>query len=215
MKTCPKCNTNHIKPGVFCSRTCANSRQHSIDTKNKISNTIKTSHKYLSHTKAFNSNKIKKSCVICNSIYHVYPSINQKTCSKTCGYKLISKTNKGNTGGYREHSGRSKTGYYNNIYCGSTYELIWIMYNIYHNIDFKRFDGYILYNDNKKYFPDFIIGNLIIEIKGYHTPIVDIKCQAAIDAGYQIKVLYKSDIQYMFDWFTNKYPNTKLESFFE
>lgn len=27
MKTCPKCGTEHEKPGKFCSRTCANSRQ--------------------------------------------------------------------------------------------------------------------------------------------------------------------------------------------
>ena len=26
-KTCPKCNVEHEKPGKFCSRTCANSRQ--------------------------------------------------------------------------------------------------------------------------------------------------------------------------------------------
>jgi 5-methylcytosine-specific restriction endonuclease McrA len=26
MKNCPKCNNEHNKPGIFCSRTCANSR---------------------------------------------------------------------------------------------------------------------------------------------------------------------------------------------
>ena len=26
MKICPKCNTQHEKPGIFCSRSCANSR---------------------------------------------------------------------------------------------------------------------------------------------------------------------------------------------
>lgn len=26
MKTCPKCQTTHSKPGIFCSRSCANSR---------------------------------------------------------------------------------------------------------------------------------------------------------------------------------------------
>lgn len=25
-KTCPKCGTDHVKPGKFCSRACANSR---------------------------------------------------------------------------------------------------------------------------------------------------------------------------------------------
>ena len=27
MKNCPKCGTEHKKPGTFCSRACANSRQ--------------------------------------------------------------------------------------------------------------------------------------------------------------------------------------------
>lgn len=26
-KICPRCKTPHIKPGVFCSRSCANARQ--------------------------------------------------------------------------------------------------------------------------------------------------------------------------------------------
>lgn len=29
MKTCPKCNATHQKPGTFCSRKCANSREKS------------------------------------------------------------------------------------------------------------------------------------------------------------------------------------------
>ena len=33
MKTCPKCNTLHSKPGIFCTRTCANSRAWSDQDK--------------------------------------------------------------------------------------------------------------------------------------------------------------------------------------
>lgn len=32
MKTCPKCNEEHNKPGTYCSRSCANSRQWSNET---------------------------------------------------------------------------------------------------------------------------------------------------------------------------------------
>jgi hypothetical protein len=35
MKTCPKCQTKHEKPGVHCSRTCANSRPFSYDANEK------------------------------------------------------------------------------------------------------------------------------------------------------------------------------------
>ena len=33
MKTCPKCGTEHTKPGTFCSRACANSRQWTTEHK--------------------------------------------------------------------------------------------------------------------------------------------------------------------------------------
>jgi hypothetical protein len=37
MKNCPKCNTPHDKPGIFCSRKCANSRVFSEESKQKKS----------------------------------------------------------------------------------------------------------------------------------------------------------------------------------
>jgi hypothetical protein len=41
MKQCPKCNTEHSKNGIFCSRKCSNSRTFSPEAKEKkrISNT--------------------------------------------------------------------------------------------------------------------------------------------------------------------------------
>lgn len=41
MKTCPKCNNSHIKPGTFCSRKCANSRIFSEEAKLKKSLALK------------------------------------------------------------------------------------------------------------------------------------------------------------------------------
>ena len=37
MKTCLKCNEEHNKSGAYCSRSCANTRTHSSETKQKIS----------------------------------------------------------------------------------------------------------------------------------------------------------------------------------
>lgn len=37
MKTCPKCGTEHEKPGKFCSRACANSRQWTAEHKKVFS----------------------------------------------------------------------------------------------------------------------------------------------------------------------------------
>lgn len=37
MKTCPKCGDGHTKPGTFCSRACANSRQWNNEHKKVFS----------------------------------------------------------------------------------------------------------------------------------------------------------------------------------
>ena len=41
MKTCPKCSAEHSKPGIYCSRKCANSREWSADDKAKKSDALK------------------------------------------------------------------------------------------------------------------------------------------------------------------------------
>jgi len=48
MKTCPKCNATHKKTGLFCSRSCANSRKFSIESRLKKSESNKEYWKSLS-----------------------------------------------------------------------------------------------------------------------------------------------------------------------
>ncbi len=110
-------------------------------------------------------------------------------------------------GGYRPGSGRAKTGYYKGIYCGSTYELAWVIYQIDHNIPFERFKGCIEYN-GKKYFPDFIQNGIIIEIKGYESQdSVDIKNNIARQNGYDVLVLRKEQLKKEFDWVKEHYSS--------
>lgn len=45
MKICPKCQAEHAKPGTFCSRKCANSRQFSEESKLKKSEAVKEFYK--------------------------------------------------------------------------------------------------------------------------------------------------------------------------
>lgn len=217
MKECPKCKTLHNKAGTFCSRQCANSRSWSKEHKEKLQKSIKNQIKFKEASEKLKKPKIIKNCIICNKIMYVNPcQENKKCCSLECAAKHISNVNKGNTGGYRENSGRSIQGYYNNIFCGSTYELVWVIYNLYHNIKFKRCDFYILYDNNKKYYPDFILGdNTIIEIKGFHTPLVDLKLNAAKSQGYNIKILYKKDLDIMFNWFKVNFPGKKLQEMYQ
>ena len=113
-------------------------------------------------------------------------------------------------GGYREGSGRSKSGYYRGIYCGSTYELCWVIYNLDHQIGFKRFPGK-LEKDEITYYPDFLLsdGKTIIETKGYEKQeSVDKKTKTAESFGYIVNVLRKDDLQYAFDYVIKTY-NTK------
>jgi hypothetical protein len=113
-------------------------------------------------------------------------------------------------GGYREGSGRSKNGYYKGIYCGSTYELCWVIYNIDHKIEFDRFPGK-LQKEGVTYYPDFLLsdGKTIVETKGYEKQeAVDRKTKIAESLGYNVRVLRKDDLQYTFDYVTKTY-NTK------
>ena len=108
-------------------------------------------------------------------------------------------------GGFREGSGRAKTGYYKGIYCGSTYELVWVIYQLDHGNEFKRFPGCLEF-DGKRYFPDFIQNGKIIEIKGYESQAsVDVKNNIAEVNGYDVVVLREADLQKEFEWVKEKY----------
>ena len=217
MKECPRCNTKHDKNGIYCSRSCANVRKHSDETKKKIRNS--TIRFRLENPELVKEQQIKNGigvscsasdveniCYECSVVFNTRPYKMRKYCSSECRNK--------NVGGYRNGSGRAKAGYYKGIYCGSTYELVWVIYNIDHNIPFERFNGY-LENSKIKYFPDFLVNGKIIEIKGFHTNEVDMKTELAIESGYEIDVLYKNDLEYAFDYVYNKHNTKTLESLYD
>ena len=110
-------------------------------------------------------------------------------------------------GGYRPGSGRSKTGYYRGIYCGSTYELCWVIYSLDHGIAFTRFPNVLIW-DGVKYFPDFLLddGNTIVEIKGYESPeSVAKKTAVAENNGYTVVVLRKEQLLHIFEYVSKVY----------
>ena len=102
---------------------------------------------------------------------------------------------------------RSKKGWYKGIYCGSTYELAYVIYNLDNNIPFTRCSRYYEYEYKDaihRYFPDFELPDgTIIEIKGYHTELVDIKVAAVFDAP--IKVFYLRDLKPCFEYVCKTY----------
>lgn len=148
----------------------------------------------------------ERRCLHCKNIFNSYKK-EQKYCSTACAYTSP------DLGGLREGSGRAKTGYCEGIYCGSTYELAWVIYHLDNDIPFERCTRVFNY-DGKKYYPDFIQANNIIEIKGYWTEEVEKKKLAVINAGYNIQLLYKEDLKYCFDWVKDNY-GVPIETLFD
>jgi hypothetical protein len=120
-------------------------------------------------------------------------------------------------GGYRAGSGRAKSGYFKGIYCGSTYELCWVIYNLDHSIEFSRFSGK-LKKDDIVYYPDFLLsdGKTIVETKGYENQdSVDKKTKVAEHFGYTVKVLRKDDLKYAFDYVEKTYNVKKFYELYD
>lgn len=211
MKKCPKCNIDHKKPGVFCSRKCANSRGPRTEEfkdlmRKKLSG--KKGNPNVNKGKQFTT-RVEKICPQCNASFQTTELENKKYCSRKCW--------KPNGGGYRNGSGRAKTGYYKGIYCGSTYELVWVIYNLDHNIKFSRFPG-VIKNNDITYYPDFLLEDkkTIIEIKGYEQKeLVDRKSKAAEAEGYSVKVLRKNNIQHMFEYVEKTYNSKKFYDLYD
>ena len=110
-------------------------------------------------------------------------------------------------GGDRINSGWSKTGYYKGIYCGSTYELCWVIHAMDHGVQFKRFEG-VLKKDGVTYIPDFLLddGITIIELKGYDVrENVNKKTKLAESLGYKVNVLREQELQPIFDYVKKHY----------
>lgn len=120
-------------------------------------------------------------------------------------------------GGYRQGSGRSKSGYYKGIYCGSTYELCWVIHAIDHGISFTRFPGMIESN-GVRYYPDFLLsdGKTIIETKGYEKQeSVQRKTDVAKAHGYNVRVLRKNDLDFAFKYVSDKYGTKKYHTLYD
>jgi hypothetical protein len=143
---------------------------------------------------------------VCSTVFIVKETSLKLYCNKKCNP---------NHGGYRAGSGRAKTGYYKGIYCGSTYELVWVIHAIDTGVDFKRFPG-SLEKDGVKYFPDFLVGDTIIELKGYEKlDTVDKKTKVAESFGYKVIVLRKENLETQFNWVKMHYAFTQVHELYD
>jgi hypothetical protein len=169
-------------------------RKHTEESKRKLSIALKNSPKRFAP-----NNKGKK------RVHHFCKDCHIEL--NRHGIKYCDNCRSEHIGGYREGSGRAKSGYYRGYYCGSTYELCWLIYELDSGRTPERFQGLIEHN-GVKYIPDFKYGTTIIEIKGYEDPVrVEAKTKVAEAHGYQVVVLRKEDLLHCFDWVSKNYTS--------
>lgn len=218
---CGKVMTEKFGPGRFCSKACARSHECTIDTRNKIKQSLTTFYedpeaclRQIRHNKTaadIHDEYIKyleapKLCCICSTPI-LYKERHRQTCSKDC-YKSLAAMNakKNKLGGLTEACGKySKKGKYKGIRCDSTYELIYLVYCELNNISIKRNNKYFYYTnfegETRKYYPDFYLpdSDTYVELKGYKDNNVDLKLAAMKQQDKQVSILYKKDLKVLLD----------------
>jgi hypothetical protein len=205
MKTCKKCSMK-FKPtkGLvsYCSLKCRNSRTFSDEAKLKKSIANKGNPKCATNKGKFghlnpNWKGIGVQSFICN--YCKNPVISKYTIKRyhrACWLKL--------SGGNQKGSGRGKHGWYKGIWCDSSYELAWVIYQLDHDIPFSRNTQSYEYTFNGKqyqYYPDFIQDGKIIEIKGF----VNEQTLAKIKSVPDLVVLMRDDLKKEFEYVISTY----------
>lgn len=119
-------------------------------------------------------------------------------------------------GGKRTHSGRGKQGRYKGYWCDSSWELAYVIYNIDHNINFKRSTKEITYtfnNEQHKYYPDFELDDgTLIEIKGYETDQWNEKKKECIKK-YNLLVLNEITIKPYLDYVIHTYGKNYVQMY--
>lgn len=203
--------------GNFCCKECARKYSSQIKRQDIIKKLKIIGEEYSQHYKE----EYYKNPKLCQCGKMIpYERRKRKSCCNECGKILKIKNNlHKHDGGYRQGSARSHHGWYKGYWCDSTYELAYLIYNLDHNISIERCSEIFEYiNEGKKhtYHPDFIVNSEIIEIKGYHNPLVDAKAYSVNNKHYRI--LYKNDLTECFDYVAKTYNKRyvgKWNNFYE
>ncbi len=228
-KPCEYCNKlqdGSYGSGRFCDEKCARgfaSKAKRKEINEKMSKKLKGKNKGLesSYYKAHpdkGKNYIPRIDIFCKKCGKKI-RFDSKLC-RNCNpkdienRKKISMANKGKCGGIRNGGGFGKMGWYRGYYCHSSWELAWVIYNLEHNITFKRnIMGfkYVFNQQESLYYPDFILeDNSYVEIKGYAKERDYAKFQYF---PYKLKILHKEDLKDVFDYVKNKYGSDFIKMY--
>ena len=210
-KTLTESEFKHLK-FFNCSRSCANGRKHSDETKEKIRIGI------LKYCKDNNKEYIPEYCKECGR--ELSPNNKSGYCKDCYRNTEEYRTNlsmalkaSDKVGGYRYGSVKSKHGWYKGYYCDSSWELAFVIYNLEHNIKFERNKtafSYFYNGETHKYIPDWIVNDEYIEIKGYDSEQWQAKLKQ-FPQNLKLTVLYENDIKKYINYAKNKYGNNFVE----
>ena len=214
MYSCERCNKNvevNYASGRFCSRKCAATRDRPESVCLKISAGVKLSEAsnpgQIGRKGINRKPKIQLRCSHCGVLFEVSPSGRfAKYCSRTCANKSP------NIGGAREGSGYGKCGWYKDFYCGSTWELAFLIWALDMMLNIKRCKTRYPYTFNEQqctYLPDFTINEFTIEIKGQDTERTQAKISQC-DISNLI-VLRKEHLKSIFDYVKMTYGTNFIE----
>lgn len=230
--TCHKCNKEFEvvergklhpqKEKYHCSRSCANSREHTEESKLKTSNSIKKLIKEgndIGFVKKFSESKIyDKVCQQCTNLFKT-KNQTQKFCSKSCssksGWNNHNKVNwsevnkKAYANGHNQVAGGTSKWYdYKNIRVQGTYELRtcyildkWKDEGKIKNWEYTNDRIQYTGKDNKKhsYILDFKIFEnndtfYYLETKGYIRENDEEKWKTTKEKGFKLEIWFKEDI---------------------
>ena len=227
-KNCLHCHSRisfKQKINKFCSSKCAATFNQKEGGHRKWTDEDKNKQSYLLKNKPIPSNRkiydtVIRKCPICSSDFSIKEYSKKECCSRICSYKHIKQTGKfkGKMGGFRLKGGRAKTGWYKGVFCGSTYELAWVITNLDNNVDFKRnLIGFPYTNskgERRKYYPDFYLPleDCYVEIKGYREKEFNNK---QCSFPHKIKIIEKDEIKSIVSSVKEKYFTKNLQDLYE
>lgn len=196
------------RKNIFCSHSCSatfsNLNRKVIYSEEGMKNLRKIGlESSFKNFKNYIAKFFNLQCKICKKDFSVgYKKKKHQTCSPECKKKAHALFNHKQTKSY------AKSGYYKGIYCASSWELAFLIFNKDLEKNIIRCNKHFEYEiKNKKhlYFPDFLMDKTIYEIKGRDFGDVKIKAQAVIDGGYDIKIFRRKEIMPLIKSIQEKY----------
>lgn len=228
-KICPKCFVEfevratevEIKNGEdrkFCSKSCANSRKHTEDIKNKISKSLiengnrfapnNLGRTFLDRSRRDSDGNIIENIFTCQHCgKYGRSSKREQKYHGECWLKI--------SGGFREGSSRGKSGWYKGFRCDSSYELAFVIYCLENNIKIERNKEGFNYNYKEKehlFYPDFIVEGKYVEIKNFRSELTDAKIKSF---PFEIEVIYKESIIPYLEYAKSKYGDDFIKLYEE